>query len=47
MKNFILGIIATLGGLAVCNKIYDKGYDEAIKDSKKKEEKSSKDKKAK
>lgn len=48
MKNFIFGVLATLGALAVGNKLYDKGYDDAKDSIKKKDEQSStKDKKAK
>ena len=47
MKNFILGVIATFGGLIVCKKMHDIGYDEAVKDLKVKDETSSKNKKAK
>ncbi len=42
MKNFVLGIIATIGALAVGNKIYEKGYNEALEDSKIKKESSKK-----
>lgn len=51
MKNFILGVIATFGGLCICGKMYDKGQKDAIanlKESKKKDSNdSSKDKKKK
>lgn len=51
MRNFILGIIATIGGLCLCEKMYDKGQKDAIanlKESKKKDSNnSSKDKKKK
>ena len=51
MRNFILGIIATIGGLCICEKMYDKGQKDAIanlKESKKKDSNnSSKDKKKK
>lgn len=46
MKNFIFGILATIGALFIGNKLYDKGYTEA-KNEMKKDEQSSKDKKAK
>jgi hypothetical protein len=39
MKQFTFGIIATLGALIIGNKIYNKGYDDSIIDSKKKSEK--------
>lgn len=47
MRNFLLGIGATIGALVVGQKIYDRGYDDAKKQNKKEVEKSSKDKKAK
>lgn len=51
MRNFILGVIATFGGLCICKKMYDKGQEDAIenlKESKKKDSNdSSKDKKKK
>ena len=43
MRNFILGVIATFGGLCVCKKMYDKGKESKKKDS----NDSSKDKKKK
>lgn len=42
MRNFVLGVIATIGALAVGNKIYEKGYNEAMEDSKTKKESSKK-----
>ncbi len=39
MKNFIFGIIATLGALVIGNKIYDKGYDDGKENSDKKKNK--------
>ena len=39
MKNFIFGIIATLGALVIGNKLYDKGYDASKEDSEKKNDK--------
>ncbi len=42
MKNFVFGIIATIGALVVGQKIYDKGYNEALEDSKPKKESSKK-----
>lgn len=51
MRNFILGVIATIGGLCICEKMYDKGQKDAIanlKESNKKDSNdSSKDKKKK
>lgn len=50
MKNFIFGILTTIGALVIGNKIYDRGYDDAKKETKKEiqtDVKSSKDKKAK
>ena len=51
MRNFILGVIATIGGLCICEKMYDKGQKDAIanlKELKKKDsDNSSKDKKKK
>ena len=46
MKNFVFGIIATMGALVIGNKIYNKGYDEA-KAEIKKDGQSSNNKKAK
>ena len=46
MKNFVFGIIATMGALVIGNKIYNKGYNEA-KTEIKKDGKSSNSKKAK
>lgn len=51
MRNFISCVIATIGGICVCKKMYDKGQEDAIanlKESKKKDSNdSSKDKKKK
>lgn len=47
MKNFIFGVLATIGALIVGNKIYDKGYDDAEAKVKKDDKSSDKDKKAK
>lgn len=46
MRNFILGIGATIGAIIIGQKIYDKGYEEALADSeeKVKKESSKKDK---
>ena len=47
MKNFIFGVLATIGALMVGNKLYDKGYDDAEAKLKKDGKSSDKDKKAK
>ena len=51
MRNFILGVIATFGGLCICEKMYEKGQKDAIANLKESEKKdsndSSKDKKKK
>ncbi len=39
MKNFIFGIIATLGALFIGNKLYNKGYDDGKENSEKKKDK--------
>lgn len=30
MKNFILGVVATIGGFAILGRTYNRGYDDAI-----------------
>lgn len=33
MRNFILGILTAIGGFALCGKMYEKGYDDCIKEN--------------
>ena len=43
MRNFILGVIATFGGLLVFKKMYDKGQDDVIANLKELKKKDSND----